>query len=139
MEAPLVRALAHVCLKTTDLERTRRFYCGALGIEKLFDFTRQGNIVGFYLKVSADTFIEVFLQDATEATATTHHLHHFCLETGGIEQVRAALLADGDAVGEIKLGVDGSYQCWTKDPDGATLRTGCRGGLVSLVARVYSG
>ena len=118
MGVPLIRTLAHVCLKTTDLEKTRRFYCETLGIKKLFDFTKRGSVVGFYLKVSADTFIEVFLQDAAETAATHQNLHHFCLETNEIEKARAALLTNGHEASEIKLGVDGSYQCWTKDPNG---------------------
>ena len=115
---PLVQALAHVCLKTADLERTRHFYCEVLGMEKLFDFTRRGNVIGFYFKASADTFIEVFLEEEVGSADARRSLHHFCLETGEIETVRVALLAGGHVPSEIKLGVDGSYQCWVKDPGG---------------------
>ena len=70
LRMPLIKAVAHVCIKTTDLEKTTAFYCGTLGMEKLFDFTRQGNVIGFYIKASHDTFIEVFQDDKNH---TAHH------------------------------------------------------------------
>jgi len=36
-----IKSVAHVCIKTTDLDATRDFYCGALGMTKLFDFMRK--------------------------------------------------------------------------------------------------
>jgi len=38
----LIESLAHVCSKAADLEKTAEFYRGALGMEKLFTFTRRG-------------------------------------------------------------------------------------------------
>jgi hypothetical protein len=42
------------------------FYCGALGMQKLFNLTQKGEVIGFYLKASNDTFIEVFRTGDTE-------------------------------------------------------------------------
>ena len=41
---------------------------GALGMERLFNFTRNGVVIGYYLKASAQTFVEVFHADAVSPT-----------------------------------------------------------------------
>ena len=115
---PLIRSLAHVCLQTDDLDKTTAFYCGALGLEKLFDFTRAGKVIGFYLRASPHTFIEVFHRDETAPGTGDRSLHHFCLEATDLEPVRQSLLAKGYAPGESKLGADGSWQFWVQDPGG---------------------
>ena len=114
----LIKALAHVCLKTTDLEKTLEFYCGALGMEKLFDFTRQEKVIGCYIRASPSTFIEVFLQVETLPSGHLKALDHFCLETDHIEKVRERLLNQGYSPGDIKMGADHSWQFWIKDPGG---------------------
>jgi catechol 2,3-dioxygenase-like lactoylglutathione lyase family enzyme len=112
-----IQSVAHVCLKTTNLDATADFYCGALGLKRIFDFTKQGKIVGFYLKASNETFIEVFHADAVEKI-DRQVLSHFCLETDSIETLRKALADRGYAPGEIQRGADNSFQFWMKDPNG---------------------
>lgn len=114
----MIKALAHVCLKTADLEKTFAFYGDALGMEKRFQFTRQGKVIGYYLSASRNTFIEVFLEGEIAPGAGNRSLHHFCLETENIKGVREALRARAYAPGEIKLGGDHSLQLWVKDPSG---------------------
>ena len=36
----MIKALAHVCLLSSNLDRTLDFYCGVLGLKKKFDFIR---------------------------------------------------------------------------------------------------
>jgi catechol 2,3-dioxygenase-like lactoylglutathione lyase family enzyme len=47
----MIKTLAHVCLFSRDLERTRQFYCDGLGLSVQFRFMRQGELFGFYLKI----------------------------------------------------------------------------------------
>lgn len=112
-----VKSLAHVCIKTTDLDKTADFYIGALGMEKRFSFTRDGKVIGFYMKAANETFIEVFLADEVEK-AGKQVLSHFCLETENIRDLRESLVRRGYAPGEVKMGVDNSYQFWMEDPNG---------------------
>jgi catechol 2,3-dioxygenase-like lactoylglutathione lyase family enzyme len=112
----MIASLAHVCIKTTDLEKATQFYCGALGMEKAFHFTRGGKVIGFYIKASQKTFIEVFHADEVAQGTGNQNLHHFCLETDNIERVRHSLI--GYAPTEIKMGCDNSLQFWVKDPSG---------------------
>ena len=89
-----IKSVAHVCIKTSDLDATTGFYCGALGMKKMFDFTRKGKSIGFYPKAANETFIEVFLADEV-AKIEKQVLNHFCLEVDSIQAVRQSLAAQG--------------------------------------------
>jgi len=112
-----IQSLAHVCIKTRDLGKTSDFYCGALGMDKIFNFTRKGEIIGFYLKAANETFIEVFLADKAEKI-DNQILSHFCLQTDSIEALRKSLIERGHSPNQIKMGADNSFQFWMKDPNG---------------------
>ena len=116
-----IKSLAHVCIKSPDLSKTTDFYCEALGLEKLFQFTRRGEVIGFYLKASPDTFIEVFHEKHLPPGKEALILHHFCLESDDLARLRASLLERGLAPTEIKLGSDHSHQFWIQDPNGVAL------------------
>jgi hypothetical protein len=45
-------------------------------------------------------------------------LHHFCLETDSIEELRQRLVNRGYAPREIIMGADNSLQFWVQDPSG---------------------
>ncbi len=112
-----IRSIAHTCIKTTSLDQTAAFYCDALGLTKQFEFTRGGNVTGFYLKAANDSFIEVFHAPETDNT-NLRCLNHFCLETEDIQALRQRLLNHGYSPGEIKLGADHTWQFWINDPNG---------------------
>jgi len=112
-----IKSLAHTCLKSTNLDATTDYYCGALGFKKHFNFTKQGKIIGFYMKAGNETFIEVFLADEIEKVGK-QVLNHFCLETDSLEGLRKTLMERGYAPGEIKMGADQTAQFWMKDPNG---------------------
>jgi lactoylglutathione lyase/glyoxylase I family protein len=116
-----IKSVAHVCIKTTDLEQTREFYCGGLGMTILFRFLRNRQTIGFYLKGSSSTFIEVFAIDATESIRREHTLNHFCLETEQIQTLRQTLLERGYSPGEIIMGADNTLQFWMQDPNGLNI------------------
>lgn len=115
----MIKALAHVCLFSRDLERTRRFYCDGLGLSVQFRFMRQGEPFGFYLKVSDSQFIEVFYRD--EPSGGVAQIGHICLETDDLEALRRDLTAKGIETTEPKLGSDHSWQMWLRDPDGTAI------------------
>src|SRR5437016_5871423 len=94
------------------------FYCGALGMQKLFGFTQKGEVIGFYLKPSNDTFIEVFRTGDTEQASDGRILSHFCFETDSIETLWQTLVEQGYAPREIIMGADNALQFWIQDPNG---------------------
>jgi len=112
-----LKSLAHVCIQSCDLDATLQFYCGALGMKKQFDFTRQGRVVGFYLQAGNQTFLEVF-ETSQVPEKKAGNLSHFCFETESIEAQHQALVQAGYKPGPISLGSDKSYQFWVKDPNG---------------------
>src|SRR4051812_24173145 len=113
----MIKALAHVCIFSKDLDRSREFYCGALGLRRHFDFFKGGALFGFYLQVSAGQFIEVFKTEASEEIRR-QRIHHLCLEVENIDELRDTLIKHGVEVTAKKLGCDQTWQCWCKDPDG---------------------
>ena len=116
----MLKGIAHVCIAATDLEATEQFYCSGLGFSKVFDFIRNGATVGFYLKVSEDTYIEVFRQDKVDRDAKCP-ISHLCLEVHDIDRVTRHLKAHGYDVTEKKVGGDRSWQAWTADPAGVRI------------------
>ncbi|MBN1676547.1 MAG: VOC family protein [Kiritimatiellae bacterium] len=116
----MIDCLAHVCIAAKNLAASERFYCEALGLEKVFNFIREDAVIGFYLRVSDRTYIEVFAQQEVAAHAG-HPIRHFCLAVADIDAVAAKLNAYGYPVGEKKLGADQSWQVWTTDPAGVRI------------------
>ena len=114
---PMITRIAHICILTPDLAATQRFYTEALGFKKAFDFIREGEVVGFYLKMAGGSFIEVFKQDGINAEAKSPLLH-FCLEVDDIDKTRQEIISAGYEVKEKSLGGDRSWQIWVTDPAG---------------------
>lgn len=113
----MITGLAHVCIGSTDLAATERFYVEGLDGEKVFEFKKDGQVVGFYIRIAGQNYIEVFQQDEIDEQAPSP-ISHLCLEVDDIDSVRQCLDAHGYEVTEKKLGADNSWQVWTTDPCG---------------------
>ena len=113
----MIKALAHICILSSDLNRSLDFYCGALGLKRHFDFFKDGALFGFYLQIGPGQFIEIF-KAGPAAEIRSQRIHHFCLEVDDIDAVREKLIKHGVEVTPKKLGCDQTWQCWCKDPDG---------------------
>ena len=117
---PVVKALAHVCIFSNDLDRSLRFYCETLGLRRHFDFNKDGKLFGFYLEISNGQFIEIFKAGAGEEIRR-QRIHHVCLEVEDLDGLRESLIKHGVEVTPKKLGCDQTWQCWCKDPDGVDI------------------
>ena len=111
----MINQIAHVCISSLDLAATESFYMDGMGFRKAFDFKRDGNLVGYYLRVTENTYIEVFLQKEVDTQAKSP-VKHFCLEVDSIDDVSRHLTAKGYEVSPKKLGADEAYQAWVTDP-----------------------
>ena len=114
----LITQLAHLCIHTTDLEKTKWFYCDVLGAELAFDFDKKGSLFGYYLKFGANTFLEVFGGDAG---ATDGNIKHMCLEVEDIDRLAEVLKENGIEVTGKHLGGDNAWQVWAEDPNGVRI------------------
>lgn len=123
----MIRRLAHLCFITNDLDRLVAFYRDGLGLPVKFRFhAADGAVFGAYVSAGDSTFVEFFDQHlsakqwggAGAPLVEGSRYGHFCLEVTGLADFRAALLARGVSVGEIRSGLDGSLQAWLADPDG---------------------
>ena len=117
----MVNAIAHVCISSTDLDATERFYLDGLGFSIAFNFIRNGERVGYYIKVADRMFIEVFRKDEIEGDGRKSPVVHFCLETDSIDTLSKHLVSKGYKVSEKKLGADHAYQAWVTDPCGVRI------------------
>lgn len=113
----MIKSIAHVCLAARDLAAAEAFYCGVLGLKRQFLFRRGTDVIGMYLKVSDNNYIEIFKGDKAEAI-TGNVIKHLCLETDDIDALRRKVSEGGFAPGEKKMGADHSWQFWVKGPDG---------------------
>lgn len=120
MTTQLIKQVAHTCIFAHDLEKTANFYRDVFGIAKAFDFKRGEEWIGFYLDLGARTFIEVFRKTGS-SFAETNQINHICLETEDLDGLITHVRGQGVAITDKKLGVDGTWQAWTNDPNGVKL------------------
>lgn len=113
----MFKRLAHVCIGAINLAETEHFYIDLLGMEKAFDFFRDDQQIGYYLRVGGSTFIEVFVEPGVPHQERPL-IRHFCLEVEDIAGVIAALERKGLEVSAKKLGDDNAWQAWITDPNG---------------------
>jgi catechol 2,3-dioxygenase-like lactoylglutathione lyase family enzyme len=110
----MITQLAHICIRSADLELTKRFYTQALGLELGFEFEKQGELFGFYIKVGNATFIEVFKGDP----GPVGNINHVAIQVTDLDALISRIRDAGFTVGDKKLGADHSWQAWATDPNG---------------------
>lgn len=116
----MIKQLAHINIGAHDLKASADFYFNILGLEKTFEFIKDGELYGFYAGTGNLTFVEVFKQQETEEP-TTSLLHHLCLEVEDLDEVISEIRQKGWEVSDKKLGGDNSWQAWISDPSGVQI------------------
>jgi glyoxylase I family protein len=116
----MIKQLAHINIGAFDLDACENFYCNILGLEKTFEFVRDGEVIGFYLGSGNMTFVEVFRLQG-DGSPEGALLRHFCLEVEDIDAVIASIRAKGGEISDKAWGADNAWQAWTKDPSGVAI------------------
>ena len=130
----MIKQLAHLCLKTSQLEPMTAFYRDALGATLTFNYRNpEGRAIGSYFAFGENTFVEIFdhsdahrrsnsakpfepLEDPRDPWLARYN--HFCLQVEGLDDYVRLLESRGVTVTGRKTGKDNSHQAWIKDPDG---------------------
>ncbi|PYE81169.1 VOC family protein [Pseudoroseicyclus aestuarii] len=115
-----LKQLAHVCIFARDLDETRRFYEDVLGMTRVFDFTRDGRVFGFYLDAGNRSFVEVF-ENASAEYSGRNQINHLCLEVEDLAEAVAHIQTQGLEPTEPKKAVDDTWQAWVDDPNGVKI------------------
>jgi lactoylglutathione lyase len=117
-----LKALDHVGLTVTDMDRSLRFYCDALGLELLRQTNRSGGVTSAVLRIG-DQEINIFCdpQFVPDEKDGGHSLiDHFCLEVDSatIEDVVAELRQAGVEVAKGPVKRRDGTSLFVSDPDG---------------------
>ncbi|MBA4388418.1 MAG: lactoylglutathione lyase [Verrucomicrobia bacterium] len=112
----MIKTIAHVCLVAKDMVKSIDFYENKLKLKRKFSFRKGPKLIGVYISVGPDNFIEIFQNEKNNPVNTG--ITHFCLETADIDAAIRELTAAGVECSPKKLGCDQAYQTWIKDPDG---------------------
>jgi lactoylglutathione lyase/glyoxylase I family protein len=89
-------------------------------MEIVFNFTRDGSWLGFYLGAGGRSHVEVFAASEAERSGRGG-IDHFCLEVESIEDAVTHLRGRGVAVTDKALGCDETWQAWVTDPNGVRI------------------
>ena len=117
---PKIIGVAHIGLRTDNLDASRKFYSGILGFEEPFTYSlppsEGGKFLLTYFKVNDHQYVEVFpeLKDPKQ-----DRLSHIAFETTDAEQLRAYLASKGVKVPDkLEPMGDGNRGFDITDPDG---------------------
>lgn len=130
----MIKQLAHLCFKTSQLEAMTVFYRDQLGAIIRFSYLNPaGQPIGRYFALGGNSFVEIFdhadahrrskspkplepLEEPRDPWLT--RFNHFCLQIENLDAYVALLESRGVTVTGRKTGNDRSHQAWVKDPDG---------------------
>ena len=114
---PRILGVAHIGLRTDNLDAMRKFYHQELGYEEAFKLDRpEGGLMLVYFKVNDHQYIEVFPGWKGPEQLV---LSHIAFETDNARQLVDYLASKGVTVpATLKPGLDGNLSFMIKDPDG---------------------
>ncbi|WP_321475581.1 VOC family protein [uncultured Paludibaculum sp.] len=114
---PRIVGVAHIALRTDNLDAARKFYSQQLGFQEAFQLARpEGGLMLVYFKVNDHQYVEVFPDWRGPEQLV---LSHVAFETDNAPQLRDYLAANGVKVPEtVKKGMDGNMSFMIRDPDG---------------------
>jgi lactoylglutathione lyase len=122
----MVASIGHLALTVKDMDKSLDFYCRGLGFERVFDLKhfQTGEPWIVYVHTGKGQFIELFYGGETgyEWSAVQCGFNHLCLVVDDIQEAKRQIEEAGYALEkQPKIGGDGNWQCWIRDPDGVRI------------------
>ena len=117
MDKRIVKQIAHVCIFAKDIDATADWYGRVLGFDKIFNFTRNDRVFGYYLDAGGDTHVEVFENEEAEYSGK-NQINHICFEVIDIDEAIAHIRGLGEEATDKSNGCDDTWQSWITDPNG---------------------
>jgi catechol 2,3-dioxygenase-like lactoylglutathione lyase family enzyme len=116
------KALDHVGLKVTDMDKSLRFYCDGLGLELLRRSNKGPGIASAVLRVGGQE-MNLFSNPGFTVGPSADDpsgLDHFCLEidSASIDELQASLAQAGIAVAKPPVKRSDGVSLFVSDPDG---------------------
>ncbi|MFC1921690.1 VOC family protein [Chloroflexota bacterium] len=116
----MIKQLAHINIGSNDLSASENFYCNVLGMEKTFEFIKDGELYGFYAGAGNTTYVEVFIEENEIGDMPTI-IRHLCLEVEDLDATIAEIRMNDWEITDKKFGCDNSWQAWITDPSGVEI------------------
>ena len=116
----MIKQLAHINIGSHDLSASENFYCNVLGMEKTFEFIKDGELYGFYAGAGNTTYVEVFIEESEIGDMPTI-IRHLCLEVEDLDATIAEIRMNDWEITDKKFGCDNSWQAWITDPSGVEI------------------
>ncbi len=125
LEGKIAAGLSHIAVRTSDIEKSVRFYTEVLGMEEAFRLHRDdGSLTTVYLIIAPGQYLELFTggKQKTEILPDSIGMCHICLMTEDIDRSYQAVAAKGGPIDrEIRRGYSRCIMFWTHDPDGTPI------------------
>ncbi len=113
---PPIVGVAHIGLKTSNLDAAETFYGHVLGYDHFSLDKPTGGLMLNYYKVNDHQYIEIY---PTLTSPTEDRMTHIAFETTNIQQLRDFLAAHSVQVpATLKPGLDNNLSMMIKDPEG---------------------
>jgi lactoylglutathione lyase len=115
-QRPPIVGVAHIGLKTSDMDAAEAFYGHVLGYGHFSLDKPTGGLMLNYYKVNDHQYIEIY---PTLKNETEDRMTHYAFETTNIQLLRDYLAAHGVKVpATLKPGLDKNVSMMIKDPEG---------------------
>lgn len=139
----MVKEIGHVSFKVRDMKASQEFYINNLGFRKCFEIKRNpeggeptpkevvrdsetydnDKLWITYIQAAERQFIELFTMDKGDSDALGKEngigYLHLALIVEDIHAFREEIASRGTIIDiEPKMGMDGTWQMWIRDPDG---------------------
>ncbi len=119
VKRPRITGVAHIAFYAHDIESSRTFYTGLLGLQEPYSLKNpDGRLSVAFFKINDHQYVELL----PETQANTDRLAHIALETDNAEQLRKYLASRGVRVpGRVTKDRIGNTSFTVTDPDRHTV------------------